>query len=154
MGGLVSTLTGEASSGEKPKKENYGNPYTGDMMARLLGAIDAYNETRFGGKGVASHIPAENMPYEMRSPEDRARIRATEDQLAAEQERPTRDLAINEPKAVQPTEQDTIQPRLEAAPRAGYDMIPVTRSVDPEIRRRALQEALKQTNYAPNFMRR
>jgi len=105
MGGLVRNITGRASSRELPDKSQYGNPYAEDLLARMLAAIDTYNNQH----GAYAAMPEEQRPYELRSDEERRAIRAREEQDAKDEDRPKRRFAVNEPD-----ENDPITPTAAA----------------------------------------
>jgi hypothetical protein len=110
MGGVVRTITGEPSSGEKPSRENYGNPYSEDLLARFLAAMDEYKDRT--SPGWRAYVPPEQAPYQWRPDEERAEIRGRELEQADEENRPARNLAINEPTTK--TSEDMLADREES----------------------------------------
>lgn len=148
----VSNLTGKASKDQKPDAAKYKNPYQEELMARVLGAIDRYNDKR----GVNAYIPKEMRPYELRSDEERAGIRAREPQQAKDENRPERNLAINEPNPVAPDSGEMVQQKLDQV-QSEQDTPEITALDDAnnaEQKRKALNAMLKNTQYAPKFRSR
>jgi hypothetical protein len=157
--GSISTLTGKASKDQKPDEKKYKNPYQEELMARILGAIDRYNDKR----GVNAYIPKEQRPYELRSDEERAGIRAREPQQAKDERRPERNLGINEPNSVAPSNNPVapdssamVEKKLNQAQEE--QTAPAIQNLDDadnaEQKRRALNAMLKDSQYAPKFRSR
>lgn len=130
MGGVTRVITGKPSSSEKPDKENYGNPWAADIMARLLASIDEYKSRTT--PNWRDFVPPEQRPYEWRSDEERKGIRDREATDADQEDRPKRPFGINEADAddsaemvTQPQEEQTEQTQKkeysDAAFAAAYD---------------------------------
>jgi hypothetical protein len=162
MGGAVRAITGKASSREKPQAEYYGNPYTEELMARVLGAIDRYNEKR---GGIRQYIPKENLPYEMRPDAERDAIRAREAQDADDDNRPARRLGINEPDEndvpeIEESEDsgEMVSAKMKTKQMQGEveeeDLASVAQTYNADKRRQKLNAMLKTSQYRPSFSRK